>query len=38
MTSDTIVMLTQKKGVKEMFMYPNSLIVQNSDTLTQRIL
>lgn len=35
MTSDTIVMLTQKKGVKEMFMYPNSLIVQNSDTLTQ---
>ncbi|MCH3924349.1 MAG: hypothetical protein LKE30_05480 [Bacteroidales bacterium] len=34
-TSDTIVMYTTKKGgIKKLFMYPNALIVQNSDTTT----
>ena len=35
-TADTIRIRVDKKGVKQMFLYPNPFIVQNSDTLTQK--
>lgn len=34
MTADTIVLLTDEKNAKELYMRPNTFIVQNSDTNT----
>ncbi|MDO5760473.1 MAG: OstA-like protein [Bacteroidota bacterium] len=36
LSADTIVMETDSKGVKKMYMFPNPLIVQNSDTLSNK--
>lgn len=36
LSSDTIVMETNSKGIKKMYMFPNPVIVQNSDTLTEK--
>ena len=36
LSSDTIVMETTEKGIKKLYMFPNPLIVQNSDTLTEQ--
>ena len=36
LTSDTIQLEATKKGAKKIYMYPNPLIVQNSDTLTEQ--
>ena len=33
-TADTIRFLTQGKGIKQMQLYPNPMIIQNSDTAT----
>jgi lipopolysaccharide export system protein LptA len=35
-TADTIRIKTAKKGIKQMFLYPNPLIVQNSDSTTNQ--
>ncbi|MBR1627406.1 MAG: hypothetical protein IJ681_09715 [Bacteroidales bacterium] len=34
MTADTILLITDEKNVKELYMRPNTFIVQNSDTNT----
>lgn len=36
LTSDTIQLEANKDGVKKIYMYPNPLVVQNSDTLTEQ--
>lgn len=36
LNSDTIVLSTGSDGVKQIFMYPNPLIVQNSDSLSSQ--
>ncbi|MBR1769780.1 MAG: hypothetical protein IJ748_04900, partial [Bacteroidales bacterium] len=35
LSSDTVIMETDAKGIKKMYMFPNPLVVQNSDTLTE---
>ena len=35
LTSDTVIMLTDEKNIKELYMNPNVFILQNSDTNTQ---
>ncbi len=34
LSADTIIMETNSKGIKKIYMFPNPMIVQNSDTLS----